>query len=152
MVQITIEDISGLIKGLIYAPFFDGLEMVRLELTTAVARTVDGRIRRDFYDDASEVKGDYIRWSEEKGNFVRAIRGSILPLSFRIIFRCPEDFAKTLIKDAAAEVSLFLNVVYERKGCYVTTGTAQNIFPKDRDSEELWDHFVQNAIQKLEKR
>ncbi len=150
MIYITVEQTKTLIERLLSDPFFDGLEMVRLELTTAVTRTVDGKIRREFYDSEEEVRGEYIRWQDEKPNFFQAIRGKVLPLGFKIVFRYPKEESEKLIGRAAELCSLYLNISYDRKNTGITTGVAQNIFPPDQTVGQEWDRFVQEVMHRLD--
>ena len=149
MIRITIENTRSFIQHLLSNPFFGSMEMVRLELTTSVTRTVDGRIREEFFD-TKEERGEYIRWEEERDHFIAAIRGKVLPLSFRIVFRYPAEESEKLIGRGAELTSLFLNVNYDRKSTSLTTGISQNYFPPDPSSGKAWDEFVQHVAQKLD--
>ena len=150
MIYITVEQTKTLIEGLLSDPFFDGLEMIRLELTTSVTRTVDGKIHGEFYDSQEEARGEYIRWREDKPNFFQAIRGKVLPLSFKIVFRYPKEESEKLIGRAAELSSLYLNISYDRKNTGITTGVAQNIFPPDQTVGQEWDRFVQEVMHRLD--
>ena len=150
MIQIPVENVDSLIMGLLKTEFFDSLEMIRLELTTSVTRSVDGRIHRDFYDSEEDLPGEYILWKDEKTRFFDAMRGKVLPLQFWIVFRYPKKESDQLFGRDTAGTSLYLNVSYDRKNTFLTTGIAQNSFPQDMSFGREWDDFVQSVMQKLE--
>ncbi len=156
MKQFIIEDTKGFMGKLLSEEFFDQLEMVRLELTTSVHRTVDGTLRRDFFDTDEREEGDsrgmgeYIRWKDEKNLFFQSIRGTTLPLSFRIVFRLPEELAVQVSDRLAAVSSMFLNVNYSRSQTSVTTGISMKSFPSDPSIGQEFDAFVKSVFQKLE--
>ena len=149
MIQQNVEDVKGFIHLLLCDPFFDGLEMVRLELQTAVTRTVDGKIRKEFYDDEGKDRGEYILWGEEKAGFADSIRGKIRPLRFRIVFRYPDQEAMKLPGNEEGQISCFLNVNYDRQNTLLTTGIAEKEFRPGAPGGREWDAFVQNVIRKL---
>ena len=150
MIRIPVEKTDSLITGLLRTEFFDSLEMIRLELTTSVTRSVDGRIQRGFYDSEEEIPGEYIRWKDEKSRFFDAMRGKILPLQFKIVFRYPKAESDQLFGRDTEGTSLYINVSYDRNNTFLTTGFAQNSFPQDQSFGREWDDFVQSVIRNLE--
>ena len=56
MQQFIIEDTKGFMGKLLSSEFFDRLELVQLELTTSVVHTVDGRLRKEFFDTDQEAE------------------------------------------------------------------------------------------------
>ena len=150
MIRIPVEKVDSLILGLLKTEFFDSLEMIRLDLTTSVTRSVDGRIHREFYDSEEDIPGEYIRWKDEKTRFFDAMRGKVLPLQFRIVFRYPKTESDKLFGRDTGGTSLYLNVSYDRKNTFLTTGIAQNSFPQDMSFGKEWDDFVQSVMHKLE--
>ena len=146
MQQFVIENVKGFMGKLLSDPFFDRLELVRMELTTAVTRTVDGRVHKDFFDSEEESGGTYITWKEEKQNFFQAIRGNVLPLGFKIVFRLPDSEAVKVSEKLSVVSSMFLNVNYDRKMLSVVTGISMNSFPSDPSLGQEFDRFVQNVF------
>lgn len=156
MQQFIIEDTRGFMGKLLSSEFFDRLELVQLDLTTSVVHTVDGRLRKEFFDTDQEAElkaermGEYIRWKEEKALFFQAIRGTTLPLGFKIVFRIPDAMALQISDRLAAISSMFLNVNYTRLQTTVTTGIFMKSFPSDPSIGQEFDAFVKNVFQKME--
>ena len=46
--------------------------------------------------------------------------------------------------------SLNINVMYDQKKLYITSGNSYKIFTMDKSLDGLWDAFVQNSFKKLE--
>ena len=98
----------------------------------------------------AEGMGEYIRWKEEKALFFQSIRGTTLPLGFKIVFRIPDAMALQISDRLAAISSMFLNVNYTRLQTTVTTGISMKSFPSDPSIGQEFDAFVKNVFQKME--
>lgn len=150
MIALKITDIKDFMNKLLIGEIFDYFETAEVSITTFNTFTIDGRLRKDFFDtDTSEILDQHKRscslWKELKPYCYSIIRGKRTPLNFRIIFQLSGSQMETVFKKLNLSVSpdsvsrLFLNLQYRNKELFCTTGIAMQLFLPDKTLETYWD-------------
>ena len=94
---------------LLLKPTFDTFSLIEGEVTTFNRFQVDGRIHKDFFDEAFEK--EYSTWGEVRDFFFQVIRGKKTPLNFKFILSLAKDqFDSILLSDST--ISIFFNLKY----------------------------------------
>ena len=155
MISLEITDVKKFITSLLHDETFDVLKLVRMELKTMVDFTIDGKINKDYFDDEGEYTDKYASWHEMKNYFYQMIRGTVLPLGFKIVLALPRDEIKNLVLKNSElgirpeEVSLVTyNIIYDREKMIVTTGLAMKTFSLDKVFPMECDEYLKKRIEK----
>ncbi|MBQ1327048.1 MAG: hypothetical protein IIY49_03320 [Eubacterium sp.] len=156
MISLEITDVKRFITSLLQDESFDVLKLVKLELRTMVDFTIDGKINKAYFDDEKDVSDNYASWHEMKNHFYQMIRGSVLPLSFKIVLALPLDEVKKLVNEneelgiRPEDVSLITyNILYDREKMIVTTGLAMKTFSLDKIFPMECDEYLKKRIEKI---
>lgn len=132
---------------LLLMPAFHKFSLIEGEVTTFNKFHIDGRLQKEFFDEAPEQ--EYASWKDVQEYFLSIIRGKRTPLHFKIILSLSrEDFPQFL---AAYELNfrpediqgLYLNLRYDGKNLSCVTGTSFHSFTMDKSLEQAWDRYVQ---------
>ncbi len=156
MISLEITDVKKFINSLLHDEAFDVLNLVKLELRTMVDFTIDGRINKSYFDDESEVDCEYSSWHEMKTYFYQMIRGTVLPLSFKIVLALPLEEVNKLVSENSElgfrceDISLITyNILYDREKMIVTTGLAMKTFSLDKVFPMECDEYLKKRIEKI---
>lgn len=141
---------------------FDQFLLNEAVIVTGNTYTIDGHINLDFYsaDDLEELRQeardngrifseDMVRWEKVKHFCFNCIRGSRLPLSFKInLCLSPENVSRFLAGiDSAIDRdqinSLNLNIKYDGSTLTCTTALSLKIFTLDKTLEHAWDDMFE---------
>ena len=127
---------------------FDTFSLIEGEVTTFNRFQVDGRIHKDFFDEAPE--SEYSNWGEVRDFFFQVIRGKKTPLNFKFILSLAKDQFESFLSDHdltyhPEEIQgLYLNFRYDGLVLQCITGTSMNTFTMDKSVEKAWDEYAQN--------
>lgn len=134
---------------------FDHFSFIEGEITTFNTFTIDGFLKKDFFDEAPEDVHSH--WKDVREFCFQIIRGKRTPISFKIILSlAPENFADFLLK---YEVSgfrpediqgMYLNLNYDGTRLTCTTGISLKLFTMDKTLEKAWDDAAQKKLLELE--
>lgn len=144
---------------------FDQFLLNEAVIKTGTTYTIDGHINPDFYsqDDLMILKQDaadqgrifsvdMIRWEKIKHFCYECIRGSRLPLFFRIsLCLAPENVNKFLSGLDSGVTSdqissLNLNIKYDGGTLTCTTALSLKIFIMDRSLDHAWDDMCERFL------
>ena len=132
---------------LLLKPTFDTFSLIEGEVTTFNRFQVDGRIHKDFFDEAFEK--EYSTWGEVRDFFFQVIRGKKTPLNFKFILSLAKDQFESFLTEhdltyRPTEIQgLYLNFRYDGLALQCITGTSMNTFTMDKSVEKAWDEYVQ---------
>lgn len=153
MLALKIIDIKEFMNQLLLGSTFDQFELVQADITTFNTFSIDGKIRRDFYDsdtcdilDQNRISNS--SWKETKPYCYSVIRGKRTPLYFKIIFQLPFRQIQNVFKNQTGSFSadlisgMFLNLQYKNKELLCTTGISLKSFIPDKTPEHQWDTMV----------
>ena len=146
MIQLQLNSIKEFMNNLLLLDYFDDFLCVSGEITTFNTFSIDGFIHQDYYpQDSHHAPLEYSTWSNLKEHCHSIIKGKHPPLGLKLIFKLPEvaiePFLKKYNLDYPKEEiqGLYLNIRFENKNLYITTGTTLKTFSLSKDIERAWD-------------
>lgn len=152
MLILKINDVKNFMNQLLIGQTFDDFSLVEASITTFSCFTIDGTLRRDFFDSDSKQlssqSAPYCPWKELKSYCYSIIRGKLPPLHFRIIFQlspCQLNQIHPAFSDAIVVPSvrgLNLNLQYKNHELFCTSGISSDSFLLDKSPELTWDSFI----------
>lgn len=153
MIALKITDIKDFMNKLLIGEIFDHFETAEVSITTFNTFTIDGRLRKEFFDTGdNEVLGQSGRtcsmWKDLKPYCYSIIRGKRTPLNFRIVLQLSGAQMEAAAQKLKFSISpdsvsrLFLNLQYKNRELLCTTGIARQAFSMDRSPEASWDTAI----------
>ena len=133
---------------------FDSFSIIEGEITTFNKFSFDGRIQKDFFEEAPDH--EYSLWKDLREYCFSIIKGKRTPLSFRFIFSLSPDQIARLITEKKLDFQpssiqgLYLNFKYDGTLLQCITGTSMHIFTMDKSLDHTWDKWVQEFFSKCE--
>lgn len=153
MIALKITDVKDFMNKLLIGDTFDCFEAAEVSITTFNTFTIDGKLRKDFFDTNTnelleQSRRDCSLWKELKPYCYSIIRGKRTPLHFKIILQLPDRQTQSALEKLNLPISpelisrLFLNLHYKNKELLCTTGTAIQVFMPGKALEQYWDGTV----------
>jgi len=152
MITGTIEDLKLFMSVLLAGDGFDHWQVLEAKAETFFELSLNGRIRKDFYEEDQRPARDYVLWGEIRDFLFRMIKGKRLPGLMKIVLLADEDMKEEVRKAAgpgAAEGELCMNIRYAQGKCTITSGVAYQTFTTERSLEQAWDAML---LQKLKEK
>ncbi|MCR5368801.1 DUF5721 family protein [Eubacterium sp.] len=153
MISENIENVKGLVSRLLSDEIFANMLLYSLEVKNAYLTEVSGKMNKEFFDSSEEAGAEeYIRWSDVRELFFQSIKGSRLPLKFKIVLLADSLLIEKIgeaaeIQNASGNIaSLGVNIYYDRNGLSITSGTSLKLFTMDKSVEKCWDEWVRKNI------
>lgn len=153
MLALKIVDVKDFMNQLLIGTTFDRFELVTADVTTFNTFSIDGRLKKDFFDtdtcDILDQNGiTYSLWKEIKPYCYSIIRGKRTPLHFKMIFQLPRRQLQTVLNNQNSPLSsemiggMFINLQFKNKELLCTTGLSLHTFVPDKTLEHHWDTRV----------
>lgn len=153
MISENIENVKGLVSRLLSDEIFANMLLYSLEVKNAYLTEVSGKMNKEFFDSSEEAgTEEYIRWSDVRKLFFQSIKGSRLPLKFKIVLLADSLLIEKIgeaaeIQNTSGNIaSLGVNIYYDRNGLSITSGTSLKLFTMDKSVEKCWDEWVRKNI------
>jgi len=146
-------DTKTIMSHLLLRETFHQFSMIEGEVTTFNRFYIDGRLHKNFFDEAP--KQDYSCWKDVREYFLSIIRGKRTPLNFKIVLSLAQkDFeaflsGHTLSFRPEDIQGLYLNLRYDGSILQCVTGTSMNTFTMDKSLEQEWDDYVKKFFVRL---
>ena len=163
----TIRNIANFMTALLSdrENVFDQFLLNDAVIVTGNTYTIDGHINPDFYsaDDLNELRQeardsgrifseDMIRWEKVKHFCFDCIRGTRLPLSFKISLCLAPESITRFIAGIDSSISpdqinsLNINIKYDGSTLTCTTALSLKIFTLDKTVEHAWDEMFERFL------
>ena len=125
----TIEDLKSFMSGLLRGEVFDAWEVTEAKVETFFELSVNGRMKKDFFDEPDSVKREFAKWGEIKEIFFQAVKGKRLPGMLRIVLAAEKEWTDRILRECGkaqeeAGAVLYLNIRYSANGCQVISGVS----------------------------
>ena len=149
MIALSLTDVKECMSKLLLSEDFDSFLFVEGEIMTFSTFTMDGYLKKEFFNDSDIPDREYALWKEVKEYCYSLIKGKRTPLSFKFVLGLSEgNIAKLLALQALSfkpeDVrGLYINLKYDGQKLQCVTGTAMNLFTMDKSLEQAWDVMVQ---------
>jgi len=168
-INIPSSDIKKFMNCLLVKDTFDNFLIEEASIITYNTFTIDGHIQSDFYSaDEFEALPDKIlsTWCAVKPHCFNLIKGSKLPLRFKIVLKASTTYTEKLLNDNPCGLSLkdvgglYINIRYDSRHTMSGEETATasldcismaslNIFSMDKTLEKAWDAVCQKSIEAI---
>ena len=153
MISIQIIDIKQFMEHLFKNNTFDEFEISGIDIKALSDLKISGTLNKSFLtSDEKEIVGyrHLILWREIKPSIFSFIKGNKKPLLLKIIFSLSINRIEQLIATSNAKIDctqvngLYLNITYDDKGLYCTTGSSLKVFSMDKSLDINWDNYVKD--------
>ena len=141
MISLRITDLKSFTSMLFLHTTFDAFQICEASFSVAGTYFIDGHRNKDFYDTEEWEQlnsPEYLTWGEVRPRCFEWIKGSRLPLGFKIVLRSPNTEAGTA----------FLNIRYDQTTMLCVTGFSAKAFSLDRTQERDWDERIRQFFHK----
>ena len=115
--------------------------------------SVNGRLKKDFFEEPETVQRDFAKWGEIKEIFFQAVKGKRLPGMMRIVLAADRAWTDRILNECGkareeAGAGLYLNIRYSANGCQVVSGVSHVGFTMDKALDNAWDTELRDFFQK----
>ena len=165
-INIPSTDIKKFMHCLLVGDTFDKFLLEEASITTFNTFTIDGHIQKDFFSEeelASLPDENLSTWATIKPICFNLIKGSKLPLRFKIVLKASASYTEKLLAENPCGLTLkdvgglYINIRYDSKhgisGEEVNSATLDcismaslNIFSMDKTLEKAWDGVCEKFI------
>lgn len=147
----TVEELKAFMALLLRGDLFDTWEVTEAKVETFFELSVNGRLKKDFFEEPEALQRDYAKWGEVKEIFFQAIKGKRLPGMLRIVLAADRERTERVLKDCGREkeengASLYLNIRYSASGCQIISGVSHAGFTMDKTLDTAWDETVREFL------
>lgn len=151
MKSYPVEDVKTFMNELLVNEKYDSFYMFETRLKVAMDYYINGKINKEFFDSEEEREAleNYVSWENIKNTVFDLIKGTRLPISFKVILMFNRENIERLVEMNNLPINpqdisaLFLNIYYENGELMVTTGTSLKVFTLDKSLENIWDDTVE---------
>ena len=151
--SLQIPDVKDFMAKLLAAEHFDAFLLSEASITTFTTFYIDGSFHADYFGnleaESEHPSAAFPCWKMLRPFFFDLVKGKNTPLNFKIIFRLADYNVEKLLSQSGIALhvqdisGLFLNVHYNGKEVFCTTGTSLRIFTLDKSLDHAWDSMVQ---------
>ena len=148
MIAIRLPELKPFTAQLFLQNTFHPFLVCEASFQTGCGYVIDGKRNAEYYGPDDALEEAYVSWEELRPVCFQIIRGSRLPLQFKIVLRTPKAFPEKLAASAGADfspeqVEAFHLIIQYRDGKITcTTGTSFALFTLDKTADQLWDRYV----------
>lgn len=156
MIAFELSEVKECMSKLLLSEIFDPFLFIEGEIVTFNTFTIDGFLKKDFYEKDMIPERSYSLWKEVREYCFSLIKGKRTPLSFKLIFGLSESNVEKLLKQQGLSFTpqdvqgLYLNIRYDGQHLQCVTGTSMNLFTMDKSLEQAWDVMVQKFFAQKE--
>ena len=168
-INISSTDIKKFMNCLLVKDTFDNFLLEEASITTYNTFIIDGHIQSDFFtaDELDALPDKTLStWGTVKPHCFNLIKGSKLPLRFKIVLKASSSYTEKLLAENPCGLTLkdigglYINIRYDSHRSLDGTETATaaldcismaslNIFSMDKTLEKAWDGVCEKAIAAL---
>lgn len=156
MIALALTEVKECMSKLLLSDVFDPFYFIEGEITTFGTFTMDGHLRKDFFEKDMTPTRDYALWKEVREYCFSLIKGRRTPLGFKFILGLSDSNIEKLLLQQELDFKpqdvrgLYINLKYDGTKLQCVTGTAINLFTMDKSLEQAWDKMVQKFFTQKE--
>lgn len=156
MIALALTDVKECMGKLLLSETFDPFYFIEGEIVTFSTFTIDGYLKKDFYDAENAPEREYALWKDVREFCFSIIKGKRTPLSFKFILGLSDSNIEKLLLQQELDFKpqdvrgLYINLKYDGQNLQCITGTAMNLFTMDKSLEQAWDKMVQKFFTQKE--
>ena len=152
MIALELPKIKESMTKLLLSDAFDNFLLIQAEIVTFNTFTIDGYLKKDFYEEDMRPAREYSLWKEMRDYCYSFIKGNRTPLRFAIVLGLSSENTEKLLTQQELPYKindvkgLYLNIRYDGETLLCTTGTSMNLFTMDKTLEQTWDKMAQKFL------
>ena len=156
MIALALTDVKECMGKLLLSETFDPFYFIEGEIVTFSTFTMDGYLKKDFYNDENVPEREYALWKDMREFCLSIIKGKRTPLSFKFVLGLSNSNIEKLLLQQELDFKpqdvrgLYINLKYDGQNLQCITGTAMNLFTMDKSLEQAWDKMVQKFFTQKE--
>lgn len=156
MIALSLTEVKECMSKLLLSETFDAFLFVEGEIVTFNTFSIDGYLKKEFFDESETPTRDYALWKDVREYCFSLIKGKRTPLSFKFVLGLAETNIEKLLLQKELNFKpqdvrgLYINLKYDGQKLQCITGTAMNLFTMDKSLEQAWDLMVQKFFTQKE--
>ena len=156
MIALALTDVKECMGKLLLSETFDPFYFIEGEITTFNTFTMDGYLKKDFFDGENAPEREYALWKDVREFCFSIIKGKRTPLSFKFVLGLSDSNIEKLLLQQELDFKpqdvrgLYINLKFDGQNLQCITGTAMNLFTMDKSLEQAWDKMVQRVFAQKE--
>ena len=156
MIALALTDVKECMGKLLLSETFDPFYFIEGEIVTFSTFTIDGYLKKDFYDAENAPEREYALWKDVREFCFSIIKGKRTPLSFKFVLGLSDSNIEKLLLQQDLDFKpqdvrgLYINLKYDGQNLQCITGTAMNLFTMDKSLEQAWDKMIQKFFTQKE--
>ena len=156
MIALALTDVKECMGKLLLSETFDPFYFIEGEIVTFSTFTIDGYLKKDFFDEENAPEREYALWKDMREFCFSIIKGKRTPLSFKFVLGLSDSNIEKLLLQQELDFKpqdvrgLYINLKYDGQNLQCVTGTAMNLFTMDKSLEQAWDKMVQKFFTQKE--
>jgi hypothetical protein len=156
MIALSLTEVKECMSKLLLSDTFDSFLFVEGEIVTYATFTMDGYLRKEFFEENAAPQREYVLWKEMRDYCFSLIKGKRTPLSFKFVLGLSESNIEKLIQQQNLDFELedvrglYINLKFDGQKLQCITGTAMTLFTMDKSLEQAWDTMVQKFFTQKE--
>ena len=156
MIALALPEVKECMSKLLLSEIFDPFYFIEGEIVTYHTVTLDGYLKKDFFEDGEIPDREYALWKDVRKFCFSVIKGKRTPLSFKFVLGLSDSNIEKLLLQQELDFKpqdvrgLYINLKYDGEKLQCITGTAMNLFTLDKSLEQAWDNMVQKFFTQKE--
>lgn len=156
MIALSLTEVKECMSKLLLSDTFDSFLFIEGEIMTFGTFTIDGYLKKDFFEDNEVPTREYALWKEVREYCFSLIKGKRTPLGFKFVLGLSDSNIERLIQQQGLDFEiedvrgLYINLKYDGQKLQCVTGTAMHLFTMDKSLEQAWDTMVQRFFTQKE--
>ena len=156
MIALALTDVKECMGKLLLSETFDPFYFIEGEIVTFSTFTMDGYLKKDFFDEENAPEREYALWKDMREFCFSIIKGKRTPLSFKFVLGLSDSNIEKLLLQQELDCKpqdvrgLYINLKYDGQNLQCVTGTAMNLFTMDKSLEQAWDKMIQKFFAQKE--
>ena len=156
MIALALTDVKECMGKLLLSETFDPFYFIEGEIVTFSTFTMDGYLKKDFFDAENAPEREYALWKDVREFCFSIIKGKRTPLSFKFVLGLSDSNIEKLLLQQELDFKpqdvrgLYINLKFDGQNLQCITGTAMNLFTMDKSLEQAWDKMVQKFFTQKE--
>lgn len=151
----NVEELKTFMAVLLKGELFDNWEVTEAKVETFFELSVNGRLKKDFFEEPEQIAGEFARWGELKEIFFQAVKGKRLPGMLCVVLAAEKEWTGQILRECGREneeagAVLYLNIRYTAGSCRLISGVSHKGFTLDKTLEYAWDKALQNFLKEKE--
>ncbi|MGN1084385.1 MAG: DUF5721 family protein [Lachnospiraceae bacterium] len=147
----NVEELKTFMSVLLRGELFDVWEVTEAKVETFFELSVNGRLKKEFFEEPENITREFASWKELKDIFFQIVKGKRLPGMLCIVLAAPKEWTERILRECGKEgeeagAVLYLNIRYAAGNCRLIGGVSHAGFTLDKTLEYAWDKALSGFL------